>query len=97
MYQCRNPTFNVHYNHFINIVTPGSLIHFSKCLCFFLQAFGPVSQMTESAVTQIGCIAQGFSNSDLEKLPFSLDTLEEIAHCSWNESQVEYKKSSICR
>ncbi|XP_042279656.1 otoancorin [Thunnus maccoyii] len=61
------------------------------------EAFGPVSQMTESAVTQIGCIAQGFSNSDLEKLPFSLDTLEEIAHCSWNESQIQSVWKSVAK
>ncbi|XP_035528068.1 otoancorin [Morone saxatilis] len=53
------------------------------------KAFGPVSAMNETVVTQIGCISQGFSNADLEKLPFSLDTLEEIAHCGWNESQME--------
>ncbi|XP_044065278.1 otoancorin isoform X2 [Siniperca chuatsi] len=51
---------------------------------------GPVSQMTDdSVVMQMGCITQGFSNADLEKLPFSLDILEEIAHCRWNESQMK--------
>ncbi|KAM7420815.1 hypothetical protein PAMA_015163 [Pampus argenteus] len=52
------------------------------------EAFGPVLQMNESVITQMGCIAQGFSDSDLEELAFSLDTLEEIAHCSWNKSQI---------
>ncbi|XP_070768533.1 otoancorin [Enoplosus armatus] len=54
------------------------------------EALGPVSQMTDkSVVMQVGCITQGFSDADLEKLPFSLDTLEEISHCGWNESQME--------
>uniref|UniRef100_A0AAQ6IFS3 Otoancorin n=2 Tax=Anabas testudineus TaxID=64144 RepID=A0AAQ6IFS3_ANATE len=52
------------------------------------EAFGPVSQMNESTVIQLGCITQGFSSSDLMKLPFSLDSLEKIAHCGWNESQM---------
>lgn len=56
--------------------------------CGILQAFGPVAEMTENVVMQIGCISQGFTNSDLEKLPFSLDILENIGHCGWNESQV---------
>ncbi|XP_077950908.1 otoancorin isoform X1 [Gasterosteus aculeatus] len=53
------------------------------------EAFGPVSQMTESVVMQMGCITRGFSNADLQKLPFSLDALEEIAKCGWNDSQME--------
>ncbi|KAF0045413.1 hypothetical protein F2P81_001942 [Scophthalmus maximus] len=52
------------------------------------EAFGPVSQMTESAVMQMGCITQGFSHKDLERLPFSLDAMEDIAHCGWDESQM---------
>ncbi|XP_034731126.1 otoancorin [Etheostoma cragini] len=53
------------------------------------KTFGSVSQMNESVVTQMGCLTRGFSNADLEKLPFSLDTLEEIAQCGWNESQMK--------
>nr|XP_046256838.1 otoancorin [Scatophagus argus]XP_046256839.1 otoancorin [Scatophagus argus]XP_046256840.1 otoancorin [Scatophagus argus] len=53
------------------------------------EAFGPVSNMTESEVMQMGCITQGLSNTDLEQLPLSLDTLEEIARCGWSESQME--------
>ncbi|KAK9513806.1 hypothetical protein VZT92_027310 [Zoarces viviparus] len=53
------------------------------------ELLGPVSQMTESAVIQMGCITRGFSNADLEKLPFSLDTLEEIAKCGWKDPQME--------
>lgn len=53
-----------------------------------VQVFGPVEHMTESVVTQLGCVSQGFSESELEKLPFLLDNLEEIGRCGWNESQV---------
>lgn len=53
-----------------------------------MQVFGPVDQMSESAVTQLGCLTQGFSKSELEKLPFLLDNMEEIGRCGFNESQV---------
>ncbi|KAM8870252.1 otoancorin isoform 2-T2 [Spinachia spinachia] len=53
------------------------------------EAFGPVSQMTESEVMQMGCITRGFSNADLQRFPFSLDALEEIAKCGWNDSQMQ--------
>uniref|UniRef100_A0A4W6FUI4 Otoancorin n=1 Tax=Lates calcarifer TaxID=8187 RepID=A0A4W6FUI4_LATCA len=53
------------------------------------QAFGPVSQMTENDVMQMGCITQGLSDADLEKLPLPLDAMEGIAHCGWNDSQME--------
>lgn len=53
-----------------------------------LQAFGPLEQMSESVVTQMGCISQGFVDSELEHLPFLLDNLEEIGRCGWKESQV---------
>ncbi|KAM6936727.1 otoancorin [Lycodopsis pacificus] len=53
------------------------------------EVLGPVSQMTDSVVKQMGCITRGFSNADLEKLPFSLDTLEEIDKCGWKEPQME--------
>ncbi|KAM6909657.1 otoancorin [Xenentodon cancila] len=60
-----------------------------------VETFGPVREMTESVVVQLGCVNQGFSNSDLEMLPFSLDTLEEIAHCGWKESQMESVWKSV--
>ncbi|XP_047196884.1 otoancorin [Hippoglossus stenolepis] len=53
------------------------------------EAFGPVSQMTESVVMQMGCITRGFSNTDLATLPFSLDAMEDITGCGWMESQME--------
>lgn len=69
-----------------------------KCFCVLLQSLGPVSQMTDdSVVVQMGCITRGFANAELEKLPFSLDTLEAIAHCGWNESQVKELKQPLVR
>ncbi|KAK2844585.1 hypothetical protein Q5P01_011244 [Channa striata] len=53
------------------------------------EVFGPVPQMNESSVIRMGCISRGLSSSDLIKLPFPLDSLEKIAHCGWNESQME--------
>lgn len=53
-----------------------------------MQVFGSVEQMNESVVTQLGCISQGFSEPELEKLPFLLDNLEEIGRCGWTETQV---------
>ncbi|XP_069552068.1 otoancorin [Brachyistius frenatus] len=53
------------------------------------EAFGSVSEMDDRVVMQLGCLSQGFSTSDLEKLPFSLDSLEDIARCGWNELQLE--------
>ncbi|XP_060906639.1 uncharacterized protein otoa isoform X2 [Labrus mixtus] len=53
------------------------------------EAFGPVSQMNESVVMQLGCITQGFSAKNLLTLPFSLDSLEDISHCGWTQSQLE--------
>ncbi|KAM6995321.1 otoancorin [Tautogolabrus adspersus] len=62
-----------------------------------IEAFGPVSQMTESEVTQLGCITQGFSAKDLPTLPFSLDSLEDISHCGWTESQMEVVWMGVAR
>lgn len=54
----------------------------------FFQSFGPVANMSETVVMQMGCITRGLSNSDLETLPFLLETLDGIGHCGWSESQV---------
>ncbi|XP_038146105.1 otoancorin isoform X2 [Cyprinodon tularosa] len=53
-----------------------------------VEVFGPVANMTEDVIVQLGCITQGFSNSELEKLPFSLDSLDEIGACGWRDSQL---------
>ncbi|XP_073340725.1 otoancorin [Pagrus major] len=50
---------------------------------------GPVSEMTETNVVEMGCITQGFSDTDLEMLPFTSEALENIARCRWNESKME--------
>lgn len=69
----RNTTSHVQHSHF---------------LILLLQVVGPVSQMTEANVIELGCITQGFSDADLEMLPFTSEALEDIARCGWNESQV---------
>ncbi|XP_054636910.1 otoancorin [Dunckerocampus dactyliophorus] len=61
------------------------------------EALGPVSQMNESVVAQMGCIAQGFSNSDLEKMAFSLDMLEEVGRCGWKMSQLNPVWRSVAK
>ncbi|XP_023117628.2 stereocilin [Amphiprion ocellaris] len=53
------------------------------------EAMGPVSQMTEDNIMELGCIIRNFSNSDLEKLPLSLDSVEDLTQCGWTESQME--------
>ncbi|CAB1459827.1 unnamed protein product [Pleuronectes platessa] len=53
------------------------------------ECFGPVSQMSETVVMQMGCLTRSFSNTDLETLPFSLDAMEDITDCGWMESQME--------
>ncbi|XP_043974208.1 uncharacterized protein otoa isoform X2 [Gambusia affinis] len=53
-----------------------------------VEVFGPVSNMTESDIVQLGCITQSFSNSELEKLPLSLDSLDKISVCGWKDSQL---------
>ncbi|XP_029359266.1 otoancorin [Echeneis naucrates] len=54
-----------------------------------VQAFGPVSQMNENKVMQMKCIFQGFPDEDLVRLPITLDSVEIMAHCGWNDSQME--------
>ncbi|XP_068616651.1 otoancorin [Brachionichthys hirsutus] len=54
-----------------------------------VEAFGPVSQMSDSVLVRMKCIIQGFVNEDLEKLSLSMDVLDEINHCRWSQSQVE--------
>ncbi|XP_068179193.1 otoancorin [Antennarius striatus] len=54
-----------------------------------VEAFGPVAQMSDVVVMRLKCITQGFSDEDLQKLPFTMDVLEEISYCHWSQSQVE--------
>ncbi|XP_029694694.1 otoancorin [Takifugu rubripes] len=51
-------------------------------------SFGPAANMSETVVMQMGCITRGLSNSDLETLPFLLETLEGIGRCGWSEPQM---------
>ncbi|XP_030604953.1 stereocilin-like [Archocentrus centrarchus] len=61
------------------------------------EAFGPVSQMSESVVSQLQCINQGFSNSDLENLHLPLDNVEGISRCGWTQSQMESLWRGVAR
>ncbi|KAK0147832.1 Otoancorin [Merluccius polli] len=54
-----------------------------------LEAFGPVSLLNESVVIQLGCVNQGFSDADLQRLPMGLETLQELSKCSWLQAQRE--------
>lgn len=56
-----------------------------------LQAFGPVEKMDENVVTELRCMSKGFSNKDLQTLPFSMDNMEEISPCDLKDSQVKSK------
>lgn len=57
-------------------------------IVIILQVWGSVGEMNASVVAQLGCIAQGFSNEQLATTAFSLNSLEDIAPCGWNNSQV---------
>lgn len=43
----------------------------------------------------MGCINRGFSDGDLEKLPFSLDNLDAIKSCGWTEQQVKQRVKCV--
>lgn len=75
------------------VETLGEISDFSQDQLFELskkaqETMGPVSQMTEDNIMELGCIIQNFSNSDLENLPLSLDSVEDITRCGWTESQM---------
>ncbi|KAM9353471.1 otoancorin [Symphorus nematophorus] len=62
-----------------------------------VKVFGPVSKMNESLLMQLRCIIRGFPEADLEQLPISLAMLDQIAHCGWNESQMESVWKSVAK
>ncbi|XP_056143013.1 otoancorin, partial [Lampris incognitus] len=53
------------------------------------KACGAVQHLNESLVARLGCVCQGFSNAELEKLPISMDNLDTVAHCGWTQLQRE--------
>ncbi|KAJ0065976.1 hypothetical protein NL108_001188 [Boleophthalmus pectinirostris] len=53
-----------------------------------VQAFGSTASMNETEVAKLGCISQGFTADQLVKMSFSLDSLDDIAKCGWNDLQV---------
>lgn len=54
-----------------------------------------MSTLTEEVVQKMGCINRGFSDGDLEKLPFSLDNLDAIKSCGWTEQQVKQRVKCV--
>ncbi|XP_077066803.1 otoancorin [Siphateles boraxobius] len=53
-----------------------------------VEAWGSVSMLNESQITQLGCICQGFSAEELGNLSIaSLDTLEMLTACNFTQAQ----------
>ncbi|KAK7147507.1 hypothetical protein R3I94_010130 [Phoxinus phoxinus] len=53
-----------------------------------VEAWGNVSMLNESQITQLGCICQGFSAEELGNLSIaSLDTLEMLTACNFTQTQ----------
>lgn len=52
------------------------------------EAWGAVENMNESLVAQLQCITQAYSSDQLQRVAFTLTTLEHIAACGWNNSQI---------
>ncbi|CAL8290739.1 unnamed protein product [Merluccius merluccius] len=68
-------------------LSPFLLLYESEIEDLHSKAFGPVSLLNESVVIQLGCVNQGFSDADLQRLPVSLETLQELSKCSWLQAQ----------
>ncbi|KAK3571823.1 hypothetical protein QTP86_020573 [Hemibagrus guttatus] len=55
-----------------------------------IEAWGDVTMLNESKVMEMGCICQGFNANQLQKLSItSMDTLELLSVCQWNQTQKE--------
>ncbi|KAF7708236.1 hypothetical protein HF521_017293 [Silurus meridionalis] len=55
-----------------------------------VEVLGDVSMLNESKILEIGCISQSFSTKQLQNLSIaSLDTLELLSVCQWNQTQKE--------
>ncbi|XP_062395728.1 otoancorin [Sardina pilchardus] len=53
-----------------------------------IESLGPVEQLNESQVVELGCVSQGFSAEELRQLNIStLDTLELLSTCKWTQAQ----------
>lgn len=56
---------------------------------FTLQAWGDLSMLNESKIVEMGCVSQSFTIKQLQNLSIaSLDTLELLSVCPWNQTQV---------
>ncbi|XP_053350934.1 otoancorin [Clarias gariepinus] len=55
-----------------------------------IEALGDLSMLNESKIVEMGCVSQGFSAKLLQNLSInSLDTLEFLSVCPWNQTQKE--------
>ncbi|MBN3317667.1 OTOAN protein, partial [Atractosteus spatula] len=54
-----------------------------------VQAWGVPSSLTAEHLLQLGCLAQGFSPSELRSLNLSVDTVEALSTCNWTQAQRE--------
>ncbi|XP_069040908.1 otoancorin [Lepisosteus oculatus] len=54
-----------------------------------VQAWGVPSSLTAEHLLQLGCLAQGFSPSELRSLNLSVDTVETLSTCNWTQAQRE--------
>uniref|UniRef100_W5MKZ9 Otoancorin n=1 Tax=Lepisosteus oculatus TaxID=7918 RepID=W5MKZ9_LEPOC len=52
-----------------------------------VQAWGVPSSLTAEHLLQLGCLAQGFSPSELRSLNLSVDTVETLSTCNWTQAQ----------
>ncbi|XP_034170123.2 otoancorin isoform X2 [Pangasianodon hypophthalmus] len=54
------------------------------------EAWGDVSMLNESKIVETGCVSQSFNAKQLQNLSItSLDTLELLSVCQWNQTQKE--------
>ncbi|XP_053480440.1 otoancorin [Ictalurus furcatus] len=55
-----------------------------------IEAWGDISMLNESKIVEMGCVSQSFNAKQLQNLSItSLDTLELLSVCQWNQTQKE--------
>ncbi|KAF4088505.1 hypothetical protein AMELA_G00082860 [Ameiurus melas] len=55
-----------------------------------IEAWGDVAMLNESKIVEMGCVSQSFNAKQLQNLSItSLDTLELLSICQWNQTQKE--------
>lgn len=74
-----------------DINTVYCLINPTGCCFVTLQAWGDVSTLNKSKIVEMGCLSQSFNAKQLQNLSItSLDTLDLLSVCQWNQTQVTY-------